>query len=249
MLIGAIGVLYGAILAFAQTDFKRLVAYTSVSHMGFVLLGAFARNTLALQGTVMEMISHGISTGALFILAGVLQERLHTRDLRRMGGLWSVAPGIGAVAMLFAMASLGLPGLGNFVAEFLVLLGAYQANALVTVIATLGLIAGTIYALWIIQHTFHGPNREGWALPDFSAREWVIMASMILVIVWLGLYPQPVLNTARVEEWKIGRLEGWKTGRVEEWKVGRLDSPKSGPLPTFQPSNLPAFQPPNGGDP
>jgi NADH-quinone oxidoreductase subunit M len=217
MVIGAIGVLYGAILAFAQTDFKRLVAYTSVSHMGFVLLGAFARNTLALHGTVMEMISHGISTGALFILAGALQERMHTRDVRRMGGLWSVVPGMGAVAMVFAMASLGLPGLGNFVAEFLVLLGAYQANALITVLATLGLIAGTIYALRIIQRTFHGPNLEGWVLPDFSAREWIIMASMILVIVWLGLYPQPVLNTARPVVEGIGESG---TGTLVHWYSG-----------------------------
>jgi NADH-quinone oxidoreductase subunit M len=197
MLLGVLGILYGAILAFAQTDLKRLVAYTSVSHMGFVLLGVFAQNTLAWQGTVMQMICHGISTGALFILVGALQERIHTRDMTRMGGLWAVVPRMGAVALVFAMASLGLPGLGNFIGEFLVLLGAYQTNIVMTVLATLGLILATIYALWLIQRTFHGPNEAGWQLPDFSFREWLIMGALLGVIVWLGLYPQPVLDTAR----------------------------------------------------
>lgn len=197
MLLGAVGILYGAILAFAQTDLKRLVAYTSVSHMGFVLLGVFALNSLAWQGAVMQIICHGISTGALFILVGMLQHRLHTRELSRLGGLWAVVPRMGAVALVFAMASLGLPGLGNFIGEFLVLLGAYQANVATTVLAALGLILATIYALWMIQRTFYGPNQAGWQLPDFSPREWLIMGSLILAIVWLGLYPQPVLNTAK----------------------------------------------------
>jgi NADH-quinone oxidoreductase subunit M len=196
MLLGGIGVLYGAILAFAQTDLKRLVAYTSVSHMGFVLLGAFAFNTLALQGVVMQIICHGISTGALFMLVGALQERLHTRDIREMGGLWPVLPRLGGVTLLFALASLGLPGLGNFIGEFLVLLGAYQASVGLTVLATLGLILATIYALWLIQGVFFGPPENKWHPPDLSLREGVIMAAMIIVIVWLGLYPQPVLNLA-----------------------------------------------------
>ena len=122
MTLGVIGILYGAMLAFAQNDMKRLVAYTSVSHLGFVLLGIYAWNTLALQGAVIQMLAHGLSTGALFILVGALQERLHTRDMRQMGGLWASAPRIGAIGLFFAIASLGLPGLGNFVGEFLVLL-------------------------------------------------------------------------------------------------------------------------------
>lgn len=197
MFLGAAGVLYGAILAFAQTDLKRLVAYSSVSHMGFVLLGIFAWNALALQGVVMQMISHGISTGALFILVGALQERIHTRDLRRLGGLWRVVPRMAAVGLVFAMASLGLPGLGNFIGEFLVLLGSYQANIWLTALATLGLIFATVYSLRMMQGTFYGPNPQGWSLPDFTGREMVMMGALILVIVWLGLYPQPVLNTAR----------------------------------------------------
>ncbi|NJD68432.1 MAG: NADH-quinone oxidoreductase subunit M [Candidatus Methylomirabilota bacterium] len=197
MALGVIGILYGAVMAFAQTDLKRLVAYTSVSHLGFVLIGVFAWNELALQGAIMQMICHGISTGALFILVGALAERIHTRDIRRMGGLWSVVPRMAGVGMIFALASLGLPGLGNFVAEFLVLLGAYRANIILAAIATVGLVTATIYSLSLVQRTFHGPNTAGWAPPDFSIREMAVMAAMIAAIVWLGLYPQPVLATAR----------------------------------------------------
>jgi NADH-quinone oxidoreductase subunit M len=196
MILGAVGILYGAALAFAQTDFKRLVAYTSVSHLGFVLLGIFAWNTLALQGAVMQMIGHGLGTGALFMLVGALDERIHTRDMRRMGGLWTVVPRMGAVAMFLALASLGLPGLGNFVGEFLVLLGSFRVNVAVTVLATVGLVAATVYALWMIQQVFHGPAREDWKLADLGGREMVAMLAMIAALVWLGLYPQPALNVA-----------------------------------------------------
>jgi NADH-quinone oxidoreductase subunit M len=197
MALGVAGILYGAFLAFAQTDLKRLVAYTSVSHMGFVLLGVFAWNELALQGVIMQILCHGIATGALFILVGALGERMHTRDMGRMGGLWETVPKIGGVGLLFALASLGLPGLGNFVGEFLVLAGTYSVSVLMTILAALGLIVSTVYALWLIQVTFHGPNKEGWRLSDFSSREMVMMGSLIIVIVWLGLYPQPMLNTAK----------------------------------------------------
>lgn len=197
MLLGAISVLYGAVQAFGQTDIKRLVAYTSVSHMGFVLLGVFALNSLAWQGTVMQMIAHGLSTGGLFILVGMLYERIHTRDMVRMGGLWTVAPGMGAVALILALASLGLPGLANFIGEFLILLGAYQANIPLTVLATVGLIFATVYSLWVIQSAFLGQNWCDWKFPDFSPREWVIVAAIIIALLWLGLYPQPVLDTAQ----------------------------------------------------
>jgi NADH-quinone oxidoreductase subunit M len=196
MPLGVIGILYGAVLAFAQTDVKRLVAYTSVSHMGFVLLGIFARNELAWQGAVLQMICHGISTGALFVLAGALQERLHTRDMRKMGGLWSTVPRMGGVALFFAMASLGLPGLGNFVAEFLILLGSFQVDPVLTIMATLGLVLAAVYAFRFIQDTFHGPNRQGWKVPDLAPRDLAIMAVMIIALVYLGLYPQPILDTA-----------------------------------------------------
>jgi NADH-quinone oxidoreductase subunit M len=197
MTIGVVGILYGAVLAVAQTDLKRLVAYTSVSHMGFVLLGVFAGNEIALQGAVIQMISHGISTGALFILAGLLQERLHTRQISEMGGLWETMPALGGAGLVFAMASLGLPGLGDFVGEFLVLLGAYRANVSLTVVATLGLLAATLYGLKIGQSAFQGPNPHHWRLPDMRLREWAILGTMMVCLLWIGLYPQPILDTVR----------------------------------------------------
>ncbi len=197
MTLGVIGILYGAVLAVAQTDLKRLVAYTSVSHMGFVLLGVFAGNEIALQGAVVQMISHGISTGALFILAGLLQERLHTREIAEMGGLWETMPALSGAGLVFAMASLGLPGLGDFVGEFLVLLGAYRANVSLTIVATLGLLAATLYGLKLGQSAFQGPNPHHWRLPDMRLREWVILGTMMACLLWIGLCPQPVLNTVR----------------------------------------------------
>jgi len=196
MVMGVVGILCGAVLAFSQTDLKRLVAYTSVSHLGFVLLGVFAWNRLALQGSVMQMIAHGLSTGALFILVGALQDRLGTRVMGRMGGLWTVLPRLGGVAMFFVMASLGLPGLGNFVGEFLVLLGTWQVSMALAAVATGGLVAATIYAVWFMHQVFHGPPREPWKPRDLDLREMAMAVVLALVLVWLGLYPQPVLDTA-----------------------------------------------------
>jgi len=197
MALGVAGILYGAVLAFAQTDLKRLVAYTSVSHMGFVLVGVFAGTELALQGAVMQMLCHGVSTGAMFILVGDLQDRIHTREMDRMGGLWTAAPRIGGIALFFALASMGLPGLGNFIAEFLVLVGAYAVSPAVAIVAALGLVASVIYALWMIQRAFQGPIVAGRKLDDLSVRETAIFAVLIGTIVWLGVYPQPVLDAAR----------------------------------------------------
>lgn len=197
MLLGVIGIIYGAILAYSQTDLKRLVAYTSVSHMGFVVLGIFAFTELALQGVVMQLVTHAISTGALFVMAGILKERLHTRDINKMGGLWGQMPKMGVMGMLFAMASLGLPGLGSFIAEFLILLGAFQANSLLTIIATLGLIFSAIYSLRIMQKVFFGSAEKLSPVKDLSFRELSIMASLTISIVWLGVYPQPIINTAK----------------------------------------------------
>lgn len=195
--LGVAGVIYGAILAFAQTDFKRLVAYSSVSHMGFVLLGLYAWNNLALQGAIMQMVAHGVSTAALFMLAGALQQRLHTRDMGRMGGLWHQAPRMGACAMFFVVASLGLPGLGNFVAEFLVLVGLFAVHPWLTALAALGMITAAIYALWLMQQAFQGTPDEQRRMADFDSREMLAMAVMIVTLLWLGLYPQPVLDLAQ----------------------------------------------------
>ena len=197
MLLGVVGILYGAKLAFAQTDFKRLVAYTSVSHMGFVILGVFSFNEIAYQGVVMQMIAHGISTGALFILVGQLYERIHTRDLNRMGGLWEKAPFMGAMGLIFSMASLGLPGLGNFIAELLILVGAFKASVLMSCLACSGLIAATIYSLRIVQKVFLGKKKGEWEINDLNVREKAVLAALCIVIVGLGLFPKPVFNIAK----------------------------------------------------
>jgi len=193
--LAVIGIIYGAVMAFSQTDLKRLVAYTSVSHLGFVLLGIFSWNPLALQGAVMTMICHGLSTGALFVLVGGLQERLHTRDLGSMGGIWTAAPRLSATALFFSLASLGLPGLGDFVGEFLVLLGCYKVNVAVTVVASLGILASTFYALRMMQRAFFGPETRPWQIADLTPREGLITGAMIVGLLWLGIFPRPVLNT------------------------------------------------------
>ena len=193
MSLGVMGILYGAVLAFAQDDVKRLVAYTSVSHLGFVLLGIYAGNALALRGVVMQMLAHGLSTGGLFVLVGALQERLHTRDLRRLGGLWATMPRLAAIGLFFAVASLGLPGLGDFIGEFLVLLGTWQVAPGFAVVAALGLVASVLYALILVQRAFHGES--GAAAPDLAARHLVVMAAMMAGLVWFGLYPQPIFDT------------------------------------------------------
>lgn len=197
MLLGVIGILYGAKLAFAQTDLKRLVAYTSVSHMGFVILGVFSFNELAYQGVVMQMVAHGISTGALFILVGQLYERIHTRDLNKMGGLWEKAPFMGAMGLIFSMASLGLPGLGNFIAELLILIGAFKTNVLMSCLASLGLIAATIYSLRIVQKVFFGNKNHNWDMKDLNVREKIVFASLVILIVGLGLFPKPLFNITK----------------------------------------------------
>ncbi len=197
MTLGVAGILYGALLAFGQNDMKRMIAYSSVSHMGFVLLGVFAWNTLALQGVVVQMLAHGVSTGALFILVGALQERIHTRDMRLMGGLWGAMPRLSGFGMIFAIASLGLPGLGNFIGEFLILLGAFRASVPFTVIASLGLVAGAAYALLLVQRAFHGRTtaQPGSTKPfDLTARHIAVMGGLVLAIIGLGLYPQPVFD-------------------------------------------------------
>jgi NADH-quinone oxidoreductase subunit M len=195
LVLAVIGIVYGAVMAYSQTDLKRLVAYTSVSHLGFVLLGIFSWNPLALQGAIITMICHGLSTGGLFVLVGGLQERIHTRDLGRMGGLWAAVPWLSGSVLFFSLGSLGLPGLGDFVGEFLVLLGSYKVSVTITAVATLGVLASTFYALRMVQRAFQGPNTNAWQPPDLNPREGVMITMMIVGLLGLGLYPQPVFNT------------------------------------------------------
>ncbi len=196
MTAGVVGIIYGATLAFAQTDLKRLVAYTSISHLGFVLLGVFAGTDLAMLGAIVQMIAHGISTSALFIIVGMLQERIGTRDLNQMGGFWATAPRMSGLALIFVLASLGLPGLGNFVGEFLVLAGTYQANPWMTVPAATGLILSVIYSLRIMARVFYGPKESDRSIQDLSIRETGLIAALVIAIIWLGVFPQTVINAA-----------------------------------------------------
>ena len=152
--------------------------------------------TLALQGAILQILCHGISTGALFILAGALQERIHTREMGRMGGLWAVVPRMGGMTLFFALASMGLPGLGNFIAEFLVLVGTYRVSPLATVLASIGLIISTVYALRLVQAAFQGREHEPVRIQDLGAREMAMVTALVVAIVWLGLYPQPVVDAA-----------------------------------------------------
>ena len=223
VLLGVISILYGAKLAFAQTDFKRLVAYISVSHMGFILLGVYSFNEMAMQGVVMQMIVHAISTGALFIIAGSVYDRLHTRDLAQMGGLWRQAPKMGSMGLVFVMASLGLPGLGNFIAEILILIGAFSGQfKILTVIATIVMVTATAYALRIMQKVFYGKEHKVWVISDFGLREMIVMLSLSFVIIWLGIYPSPVFNISKTPVQKvIQKVNSPETGQGE--KIGSLE--------------------------
>jgi len=197
MSFGVIGILYGAFLCYSQNDIKRLVAYSSVSHMGFVLVGIYAGTQQALQGVVVQMLAHGLSAGALFILCGEIYERIHTRELSKMGGLWARFPNLPPIVLFFAVAALGLPGMGNFVGEFLILLGSWTVSPLTTAIAASGLVLGAVYSLILVQRALHGAPAEGAPpLKDLGKRELAMMSVLMVLLLALGLYPQPVLNTS-----------------------------------------------------
>ena len=190
------GILYGALVALVQPDFKKLVAYSSVSHLGFVMLGIFAFSVHGVQGALMVMINHGISTGALFFLIGMLYERRHTHLIAAFGGITKVAPVFGAFLVVVTLSSIALPGTNGFVGEFLVLLGAYETQPVLALIATTGVILAAAYLLWAIQRVLFGKNTnpENAHLTDLNWRELTIMSALTIVILWLGLYPKPVLD-------------------------------------------------------
>lgn len=204
MWLGVVGILYGAFQAFAQTDIKRMIAYTSISHMGYVLIGIFAGTTLALQGAVMQMIAHGLSAAALFILSGQLYERLHTRDFRDMGGLWARMPWLPPLALFFAAASLGLPGTANFIGEFLILAGSWEAAPVVVAVAAAGLVLASVYSLALVHRSMFGPPRSDEAIAGANARELLMLLGLAAGIVLFGLWPQPVFDLADAS---IGRVQ------------------------------------------
>ena len=188
-----IGILYGAAVSAVQSDLKRLVAYSSVSHLGFVMLGLFAFTLQGAQGSMLQMINHGLSTGALFLLVGMLYERRHTRQIEDFGGIAAVAPVYSGIFLLVALSSLGLPGLNGFVGEFWILLGTFQTNRLAAILGTGGVVGAALYLLWAYQRTFHGPvtNDANRVLKDLTPRERAVLAPLVALIVLIGVWPQP----------------------------------------------------------
>ncbi|MGE5199055.1 MAG: NADH-quinone oxidoreductase subunit M [Rhodospirillaceae bacterium] len=194
--LSLIGIVYGALVAMAQKDWKRLVAYSSVSHMGMVMLGMFALNPVGLTGSIIQQLNHGISTGALFLLVGVVYERRHTREIAEYGGLSKVMPVYATIFMVMTMSSIGLPTLNGFIGEFLILQGAFIANLWWAVIAGSGVVLGAAYMLWLYQRTMFGKveNPKNENLLDMNLREVVTFVPLIILAVWIGIYPKPFLD-------------------------------------------------------
>jgi NADH-quinone oxidoreductase subunit M len=196
VVLAVIGIIYGALVAMVQPDIKKLVAYSSVSHLGFVMLGIWGVTVISVQGALMVMISHGISTGALFLLVGMIYERRHSRMIDDYGGIARVVPIFSLILTVVALSSIGLPGLNGFVGEFLVLLGSFGTYPWATGLATTGVIFAAAYLLWALQRMIFNPldNPENKRLTDLSRRELAVMLPLIVGIVWLGLFPGPVLR-------------------------------------------------------
>ena len=194
--LAAIGIVYGALVCMVQPDVKRLIAYSSVSHLGFVMLGMSALTVQGVEGSIYQMLNHGLSTGGLFLAIGVLYERRHTRQIAEFGGLWKQLPVYGALFMVVMLSSVGLPGLNGFVGEFLILIGAFHRFPIATAISTSGVILGAVYLLWTYQRVMLGPltNPKNENLPDVSAREIAVFAPLIAMIFIMGLYPKPFLD-------------------------------------------------------
>ena len=194
--LAIIGIIYGAWVAFAQRDVKSLVAYSSVSHMGFIVLGIFALNPQGVQGAVMYMVNHGLSTGALFLLVGYIYERRHTRELAAFGGIWKTWPAYAVLMLIAMLSSVGLPGLNGFVGEFLTMLGAFRAQPIWAVFAATGVILSAVYLFWMFQSVFFGPvtQEENKHLPGLSLREVAVALPLIVLMFVLGVYPELVLG-------------------------------------------------------
>jgi NADH-quinone oxidoreductase subunit M len=194
--LATIGIVYGALVSMVQPDLKRLVAYSSVSHLGFVMLGMAALNSEGVQGSIYQMLNHGLSTGALFLCVGVIYERRHTRLIKEFGGLWAQLPVYAAIFMVVMLSSVGLPGLNGFVGEFLILLGSFGVHRAATVVGVTGVIFGAVYLMWMYQRVMFGPleNPKNRELRDLSAREILVFVPILVMLFVMGLYPRPFLS-------------------------------------------------------
>jgi len=194
--LSVVAVIYTSLVALAQEDMKKLIAYSSVAHMGFVTIGMFALNTQGIAGSILQMLSHGIVSGALFLCVGVVYDRLHTREIARYGGLATNMPRYALVFLLFTFATIGLPGTSGFVGEMTILLGAYKANTWVALLATTGVILGAAYSLWLYRRICFGKLEKAdlKAMPDLSPREWALFAPLIILTLWMGIYPSSFLD-------------------------------------------------------
>jgi NADH-quinone oxidoreductase subunit M len=194
--LAIIGIIYGALVSLVQKDMKKLVAYSSVSHLGFVMLGMFALNPMGLKGSVLQMVNHGISTGALFLLVGVIYERRHTRMIAEYGGLAKQMPLYATFFLIAALSSMGLPALNGFIGEFIILLGAANRNIWWAVFGAVGIVLGAAYLLWLYQRVFWGPldNPANKNVPDLNGREIGLLLSLVVLMVWIGVYPKPFLD-------------------------------------------------------
>ena len=206
--LAVIGIVYGSWVAFAQTDMKRLVAYSSVGHMGFVALGIAAWTPVSLSGSVFQMVNHGITTGALFAMVGMLDERAATRDIDAFGGVWGKIPLFSAFFLLFSMASAGLPGLNNFAGEFIILAGSFRVLPLAAVAALIGIILPLVYTVRLLQDVLFGVERRAMPLADLSLREGGILALLAITVVYLGLHPAPLLELLKVPVEMLTSMKG-----------------------------------------
>jgi NADH-quinone oxidoreductase subunit M len=197
MVLAVIGIVYGALVAMVQEDMKKLVAYSSVSHLGFVVLGLFSFTLLGATGGVIQMVNHGVSTGALFLIVGMIYSRRHTRMIADFGGIARVMPVFSVFFVIAAMSSIGLPGLNGFVGEFTILAGAFGPHPVFTVVAASGVVLAAVYMLWMLQRVlFNGkPSAANLGLRDLSAREWCVLVPLVALMFGLGLYPKPILKT------------------------------------------------------
>jgi NADH-quinone oxidoreductase subunit M len=191
MILASIAIVYGAWVAMVQPDIKKLVAYSSVSHMGYVILGLFSLNEIGATGAVYQMLNHGISTGGLFLLVGMIYERRHTREIKDFGGITRVMPLFAIAFMIMTLSSVALPGTNGFVGEFLILLGSWKANPGLTALATTGVIFGAVYMLWMFQRVMFGPitDKENESLTDLTGREIAVLTPLIVAVFFMGVYP------------------------------------------------------------